>query len=281
MTTDPHDPGRQPGHGPITQMAVSMTGAGGSEHETEPPGAAADSVRAGHEPDKFEVRGILYVPAVVVIVLILAYLLVTGLFSYAMSKRSADEARAKQENPQVVELTQPPHNDRVGRTSSTEPEQLRDPQGRPLAHTGVPQPRLEGVQQTLNDPRMPGNDPSSYRSKLPDPEGNNPVWIHPEDLRPENYVSRFGDPVLGQKILARFGWADEGKKLARVPIDEAIKLAAEKKLKLPVRKDPVKLPDTSAERAKLSNAGRGEWPPAPAAEPKKDGDQKNSKQEKK
>jgi hypothetical protein len=271
MATDPHNPEPRPGHSPLAQMAVSMTGAGGSEHETEPPGAAADSVRAGHEPDKFDVRGILYVPGVVVITLILAYLLVTGLFSYAMSKKASDEARAKQQNPQVVELTQQPINERFARISSTEPQTLKDPQGRPLPNTGVPQPRLEGLQVTRESPGMPGNDPANYRSKLPDPEGNNPVWIHPEDLRPENYVSKFGDPVIGQKILVRYGWADEGKTLVRVPIGEAIKLVAEKKLKLPVRKDPVQLPDTSAGRAKLSSAGRGEWPPAPPQ--KKDGKQ--------
>ena len=81
------------------------------------------------------------------------------------------------------------------------------------------------------------------------------------------------DPVRGEKFLTSFSWADEGKRIARVPINEAIKMAAEGKLKLPVRKDPVKLPETTAERAGMSNSGRGK----PSATPAKKDEHKDDK----
>ena len=75
--------------------------------------------------------------------------------------------------------------------------------------------------------------------------------------------------------------ADEGKRLARVPIDEAIKMVAAGKLQLPVRKDPVKVPETSVGRARLSNSGRGGQPPVEppptTPSPHKDGEHKDGK----
>lgn len=269
-------PQNQPPHedNPLTAMLISLSGSGGPAHETGPPGANELSVRAGHEPDRFQVRSILYVPAAVVVVLVLAYLLVTWLFAMAMSGKDADLARAKQRNPLATEQNTRNWDARIGEVSSTDP---RAPSG---DHpTGVAQPRREGLYQTLN--KTDGTpDPEHYRSKLMDPEGNNPIDIRPEDLRPENYVGHYFDPVRGEKVLARYGWADEGKKLARVPIDEAIKMVAEGKLKLPVRKDPVKLPETTAERARMSNAGRGGQPPFPVPttpSPNKGGDHKDHK----
>jgi hypothetical protein len=266
-------PQNQPPHedNPLTAMLISLSGSGGPAHETGPPGANELSVRAGHEPDRFQVRSILYVPAAVVIVLVLAYLLVTWLFAMAMGGRDADLVRAKRENPLATEQNTVDWDDRAGRISSTRPKPL--PVEQPA---GTAQPRREGIYQTLN--KTDGRpDPEFHRSKLPDPEGNNPVDIRPEDLRPENYVGYVFDPVRGEKVLARYGWADEGKKLARVPINEAIRMVAEGKLKLPVRKDPVKLPETTAERARMSNSGRGGKPPFPvptAPSPNKDGDHK-------
>jgi hypothetical protein len=252
-------PQNQPPHedNPLTAMLISLSGSGGPAHETGPPGANELSVRAGHEPDRFQVRSILYVPAAVVVVLVLAYLLVTGLFSWAMSGRDADLARAQQQNPLATEQNTADWDKRVAQVSSTRPKPL--PFDQPA---GTAQPRREGLNVTLNknDGRP---DPEFFRSKLPDPAGNNPVDVRPEDLRPDNYVGYVFDPVRGEKFLARFGWADEGKRIARVPINEAIKMVAEGKLKLPVRKDPVKL-QTTAERAGTSNSGRGKPPATPA-----------------
>lgn len=272
--SDPYHPEQPHEDNPLTAMLISLSGSGGPAHETGPPGANELSVRAGHEPDRFQVRGILYVPLAVVGVLVVAYLLVTWLFAMAMSGKDADLARAKAQNPLATAENTKDWDSRIGQISST------DPRAQSGDHpTGVAQPRREGLYQTLN--KTDGTpDPEFYRSKLPDPEGNNPVDVRPEDLRPENYVGHYFDPVRGEKFLAKYGWADEGKKLARVPIDEAIKMVAEGKLKLPVRKDPVKLPETSVGRARLSNSGRGGRPPAPVPttpSPNKDGEHKDHK----
>jgi hypothetical protein len=252
-------PQNQPPHedNPLTAMLISLSGSGGPAHETGPPGANELSVRAGHEPDRFQVRSILYVPAAVVVVLVLAYLLVTWLFAMAMSSKDTDLVRAKRENPLATAENTADWNKRIAEVSSTRPEPLPGEQA-----TGTAQPRREGLYQTLN--KTDGTpDPEFYRSKLLDPEGNNPIDVRPEDLRPENYVGHYFDPVRGERLLARYGWADEGKKLARVPINEAIKMVAEGKLKLPVRKDPVK-PETITWRDGMSNSGRGKPPAAPA-----------------
>jgi hypothetical protein len=265
--TNPHNPNEpRPGDSPLTQLIVSMSGASGAEHETEPPGVGTESVRAGHEPDKFEVKGILLVPAFVVVTLILAYLLVSGIF-FSINESPG----AVNDNPQVARQNLDadgnlrPLNERFARISSTDPKNLPDQPG-----TVVSQPRLEELKITRD---KDSNDPPYYRSKLPAAEGNSPE-LHPEDLRPDRYVSRIGDPVVGRPILAEYGWADQGKRIARMPIDEAIKAVVAQK-KLPVRKDPVPIDRTSEDKAKQSSAGRGgpsqPQPTAPTAPaPKKD-----------
>ncbi|HET6572424.1 MAG TPA: hypothetical protein VFG68_02390 [Fimbriiglobus sp.] len=250
-TPHPHGPHED---NPLTAMLVSLSGASGPGHETGPPGANEQSVRAGHEPDRFRVRNILYVPAAVVAVLALAYLLVTGLFSVVMSGEQAELAKARQQNPLATAEETTNWNKRAGQISSTNPEPLDQP-------SGTAQPRREHLYQTLN--KAGGPDPEFYRSKLPDPEGNNPIAVRPEDLRPENYVGHYFDPVKGEKVLATYGWADAAHTLARVPVNEAIKMVAAGKLTLPVRKDPITIPETTVGRARMSNAGRGGKPPFP------------------
>jgi hypothetical protein len=223
-------PPERPGDKPFSQMVVSMTGASASDHETEPPGADPTSVRAGHEPDQFGIKGVLYVPLAVVATLVVAYLLTTGIF-FNINKRAP---YAADPNPQLIERNKVTLNESFARISSSDPK------------AESKQPRLEGLRQTGDE-----QDPAYMRSKLPLAEGNSPE-MRPEDLRAENYV----DPLTKQKILVEYGWADQGKRVARVPIGEAIKTLSAGK-KLPTRKDAVRLNDTSDERAKLSNAGRG------------------------
>ena len=239
-------PQNQPPHedNPLTAMLISLSGSGGPAHETEPPGANELSVRAGHEPDRFQVRSILYVPAAVVVVLVLAYLLVHLAVRHDHERPGRRPGPARQQNPLATEQ----NTAELGRAGR--PDQLDRPEAaaRRASRPVTAQPRREGIYQTLN--KTDGRpDPEFHRSKLPDPAGNNPIDVRPEDLRPENYVGYVFDPVRGEKFLPSFGWADEGKRIARVPINEAIRMAAEGKLKLPVRKDPVKLPETTAERA--------------------------------
>jgi hypothetical protein len=257
--SDPHGPERR-SDSPLVQMMVSMSGASAPEHETEPPGADPVAFRAGHEPDRFQVKGILYVPIFVTVVVLIAFGLTSAIFFGLIRQPSTKPVG----NPQGAALNQAPINERFARISSTDPKPLP---GRP--DTGVAQPRLEYLRQTGSD--GPFGDPPHLRSRAPLGQGNSPEY-RPEDLRPENYV----DPKSGQKILAGYSWADEGKRVARVPIGDAIKLVVAQK-KLPTRKDekgqPVKGPPvTSEDRAKLSNAGFGGTQSGSAIAPKLHGD---------
>ena len=239
MSTPQGEHGHGRGDSPLVQVMVSMSGAAAPEHETSPPGADATSVRAGHEPDAFGVKGILYVPALVAATLVAAYVFVTVVFNLIRNP-----APAAGSNPQVVALNDQPFNDRAGRISSTEPKPVEGKPG-----TAVAQPRLEYIREQAGDAK--NNDPNYYRSKRALQEHNSPE-IRPEDLRAENYV----DPATGKKVLAEYGFVGDKKDVVRVPIDAAIKMVGDGKLKLPVRKDPVKLSDTTDAAAKFSNGGR-------------------------
>lgn len=223
---------------PLVQLMVSMTGASAPEHETEPPGASADAVRAGHEPDRFSIRGILYVPGFVVLTLIVAYILVSGVFF-----NIKDPAPSPSANPLAMERNHGPINERFARISSSDPAAT------------VKQPRLEYLKQT-GEPEHPAYE----RSKLPLATGNSPE-LTPQDLLPENYA----DPATGRKVLAEYGWVDQAKGIASMPIDVAIQQLVDGK-KLPVRKNPVKLSTATGNRANLSNSGRG-GPSATATPP--------------
>lgn len=243
---------------PIVQMLVSMTGASAPEHETEPPGADKQSVAVGHEPDRFQVKGILYVPAAVVGLLVFAYLVITGLFGFLTSRNAKQDAAA---NPVTKAINDQSINERFGRISSTD------------INAPVKQPRLEMLRETKAPETK--EDPRFSRSKQAiETPGVNPPEIRPEDLRPENYV----DPTFKAKVLVEGGAVGPaGSGLVRIPIADAIKfLAIDAKghshalmdQYVPTRKDAVKLPKTTADRSKLSNGGYG-GPSAPQPAPKK------------
>ena len=242
------------GHGhkddsPLVKMMVSMSGAAAPEHETSPPGAEAVSVKAGHEPDRFDVKGILYVPALVAATLFVTYFLVSGIFYWIRDPKSPAGT-----NPQVTALNDNSFNARAGRISSTDPEPVENRPG-----TAVPQPRLEFIRESAGGREKDA--PVYYRSERGMQERNSPE-IRPEDLRADNYV----DPASGKKVLAEYGYVgDKTKNVIRVPIDEAIHMVEHGKLKLPVRKDPVKLAATTDGSAKISNGGK--VAPAGAAVP--------------
>jgi len=238
--SDPHKTG-QP-DSPLMQLMVSMTGAGGSEHGETPPGADLTALRAGHEADKFGIKGIVLVPIFVTIVLLMTYGIVTVTFN-VINKPPAPEHAPTAETEKILKRNAASANDRFAMTNSVDPK--------PLEGKVVAQPRLEALQ------RMEGNDPDHYRSKLPLPTGNSPE-IHPEDLRPDRYV----DPASRRKVLIETAWIVEGK-VAHIPIDEAMKAVLKK---LPVRKEPVAVTGTSESRSKQSSAGRG-GPSQPVAVP--------------
>lgn len=225
----------------------------GIGHDQEKPGAEPESVRAGHEPDWFDARGVVFIPILVVIAAVLTYGVVTLLFA-VFDPGKADDRGA---NPMAKAENDKPFNERVTRISS---------QDENAKHR---QPRLEWVRQV--EPKHAG-EPTYYRS-MKTPETGNPPEIRPEDLRAENFV----DWNTGEKPLADYKWLSQGKGVARIPVSEAMKiLAADKKL-------PAKAGRPAAPpKPTLSNGGQGRITDtrptsapvpkadAPKPEPKKD-----------
>lgn len=242
---------------PKEAVVVSLTGASHSEHDTDVPGAERDSVRAGHEPDKFGVKSILAVPALLVAMVLVAFGIVTAVF---LTQYTRFVPAAAGTNPQAVEMnttvskdgktrSERDISDRFARIGSTAPKDLAG-----LPGTAVPQPRLEYLKQT--EPQTE-TDPPFERSKRPVESASNTYEIRPEDLRAENYV----DPVTKEKVLATYGWVDADKQVARMPIGEAIRqVLASKKLK--ARKDAIPSPGSSIHTPTLSNGGRPAQPNA-------------------
>lgn len=244
---------------PMVQMLVSMSGASAPEHETDPPGVEDASLKAGHEPDRFQVKGILYVPAAVVVLLIFAYTCITSIFGALRARDARADAAA---NPITKAINDETINKRFSRISSTDEK------------APVKQPRLEMLRET-KEPNTE-EDPAFYRTKqwVPTP-GVNPPEITPQDLRPERYV----DPATGQRILVeRAPVGKPGSGLVRIPIAQAIKLLSSPKHEehdhdlmdkfVPVQKNPVKLPTTNVDTAKISTGGTG-GPSDPRPEPAK------------
>ena len=250
--SDPPRPLDAPG-APVKDNALnvvfaSMSGMGADEHGTHPPGAAAQSVQAGHEPDRFNARAILYVPLLVVLTALFAFGTITTLFLTIVRKAEPNANT----DPQTAAISQLPQNERFARISSTDPAAV------------VPQPRLEYLKQVENSPTDPGH----YRSKRPLQEYRGATYeIYPEDLRPDRFI----DPTQHRKILIETGFADKAKQIAYIPIADAMKMVVDGH-RLPTRKDGKNEADKgmlanttpSDLRAKLSNSGRG-GPSMPAA----------------
>ena len=225
---------------PLNVLFASMSGMGASEHDTHPPGATAESVQAGHEPDRFNARAILYVPLLIVVTVLVAFGIITTLFLTIVRKAEPNANT----DPQAAAIGTLPINERFARISSTDPK------------AAVPQPRLEYIKQVENSP----TDPTHYRSKRPIEYAGATYEIRPEDLRPQNFI----DPTRHRKILIETGYVDSDKKIASIPIADAMALLIDGH-KLPSRKggqnelDKGMLANTTPSdlRAKISNSGRG------------------------
>lgn len=249
--SDPPRPADQSGpaapDNALNVVFASMSGMGADEHGTHPPGAAVQSVQAGHEPDRFNARAILYVPLLVTLTALFAFAIITTLFLTIVRKAEPNAST----DPQTAAITQQPLNERFARISSTDPLAV------------VPQPRLEYLKQVENSP----TDPAHYRSKRPIEHRGATYEIYPEDLRPERFI----DPTQHRKILIETGYADKAKQVAYIPIADAMKMVIDGH-RLPTRKDGKNEADKgmlanttpSDLRAKLSNSGRG-GPSMPAA----------------
>ena len=200
----------------------AMTGATApGEHVEHPPGASAESQTAGHEADRFDARGILYVPALVIVTVILSYALITVLFNAVEIGKPQADASASEK---AKEESAKPYAERVTRISSTDEKA-------PFAA-----PRLEYVKQ-LDNPKA---DPVFYRSYTPAASRTNTYEIRPQDLYPDRYT----DPATGKKVLA--------EDAPLIPVNRAMHLLASK---LPARKD-LKPTTTTTDKAKLSNGGQ-------------------------
>jgi hypothetical protein len=191
-------------------------------------GVDPEAIRRGHEKDVYDTASVVSVPLMVVGFFVLGFAVTTAIFWYVTSQGGDPEAHAA-----ATARNAAPLNERLGRI-----------------HRGgeIDQPRLE--------PLVLREEGSTVFPRQPLRQGNSPQ-IHPEQIR----VSRENTPALYES-----GWLDKGK-VARIPIDEAMKIAAEKDvLKARVeeyRATPWRFLPTAA------NAGRGAGsstvqPPKPA-----------------
>jgi len=243
----PETPAAAPHDNALNAVFVAMSGMGADEHGTLPPGARVESVQAGHEPDRFNAKTILYVPLLVALVALVGFGVITTMFLTIVRKAEPNGNT----DPQAAAIGQLPINERFARISSTDPK------------AAIPQPRLEYIRQVENSPK----DPTNYRSKQPIEYPGNTYEIRPEDLRAANFI----DPTRKRKILIETNYTDKAKTVASIPIADAMAMLI-KDHKLPTRKNGVNeadkgmLANTTASdlRAKLSNSGRG-GPSMPAA----------------
>lgn len=239
--SDPPRPGQPAQEPALNVLFASMSGMGADEHDTHPPGATAESVQAGHEPDRFNARAILYVPLLIVVTVIVGFAIVTTLFATIVRKAEPNANT----DVQAAAIGTLPINERFARISSTD------------ANAAVAQPRLEYFKQVENTT----SDPTThYRSKRPVEAAGATYEIRPEDLRPQNFI----DPTRHRKILIETGYVDRDKKIASIPIADAMTMLIAGH-KLPSRKggqnelDKGMLANTTPSdlRAKISNSGRG------------------------
>ena len=161
-----------------------------TEHDAPNSDVNPESLKQGHEPDKINVRLILYVPVAIFFTFVLAYVVVTVIID-----NLREGHKTPGENLPATARNEAAMNDQLSRISSTNPK------------ADVRQPRLEGLNELIKDGQ-------SVQSNVPTKEGNS-VQYHPEDLRPS--AERW-------KILQEYGWRDKSKDIVRIPIMEAIKV---------------------------------------------------------
>lgn len=188
------------------------------------------SLRAGHEPDTFYVKPILSIPLAVVVTFVIAFAVAAAVYAYFATNRPDPL-----ENPMAAERGKVPLNERLTRIDRAGQDKDRRPE--------VDQPRLEPLRRLENEGKM--------LAQPPLPAGNSPE-LHPEDVR----AGRAAE-------LQKAGWVDKDK-VARIPIEDAMKAAAHKKDFFPVQKD-AKRPGGTDVRPSASNGGQpGVEPGKPA-----------------
>ncbi len=204
-TTNSPTPGGPAGPQPGAGREWPNDAADGSRGDDSGGGGGVDpqAIRTGHEPDAFAVKPIIGVPVAVGAAFVLAFVVTSLVFGYFMTR--ADDPMA---HPIASERSKAETNDRLARIESEKTTGTKE----------VDQPRLEGLQQLTNN--------GATTTQTPIGPGNSPYY-HPEDLWAAN--------VPG---LHRTEWVGKDKKVARIPIDEAMKMLAAPG-KLAVAKDKV------------------------------------------
>ena len=124
------------------------------------------SLKQGHEPDRIDVKPILYVGGVLIVTFIVTYTTVT-LIVNSLRATSTETPN----NRIAANRSEAPLKDRLNRISSSDNK------------ADYKQPRLEGLE------RLKGEDPPWVRSTERTPEGNSPHY-HPEDLRPSSDLGK-------------------------------------------------------------------------------------------
>jgi hypothetical protein len=209
--------------------AVTGATSAASHHHEDAPGTNADSLKAGHEPDRFDAKGIIMVPFGVVGTAFVAYVIVSVLFGQ-LEFGAPD--RSNVQSPQAAQAADRPYNERVASIDSTDP------------HAKVSEPRLEGMRVIEAVRNGKTDDPPFVRS-FQSADGTVKV-VTPRDLYPD----RYHDPLTGKKLLADYELLNKDKGVARIPIAEAMKL-----VKLPVAKDAAAANSSTGSNPKLSNGG--------------------------
>jgi hypothetical protein len=222
----------------------AMTGATApGQHHEGPTGTNTESVKAGHEPDRFDARGIIAVPFLVVAVTACAYFLVTALFSYLEpgAPTAASNAAAAADNAKSF-------NERIAAISSSDP------------NAKFAQPRLEYLKSIDNKrPTASKPDPVFLRS-FEASKSNNTYELTPQDL----YPGKFTDPITGKKLLDEFEWVAKDKNVARIPVNTAIQLLAGR-----LKSKPGSAPLGTNGTPTQANGGQAIAPPSmPATAPK-------------
>ncbi|QEL15368.1 hypothetical protein [Limnoglobus roseus] len=213
----------------------AMTGASAPpsshDHDVDTPGAKPESVTAGHEPDRFDAKGIIFVPILVIITAGIAYVIVTTLFSqFEFGK--LDTSKGVVQNQQAADEAAKFYNDRIATISSTNPG------------AEFKEPRLEWLRNIDASRNGKTPDPAYVRSFQPGDKDRTPI-MSPQDLHPDRYT----DPLSGKKLLADYEYVNDKKSVARIPIADAMKMVhlASKKV----------TPNTSYGTApKMSNGGQ-------------------------
>ncbi|MBL8866976.1 MAG: hypothetical protein JNK93_15570 [Planctomycetia bacterium] len=209
--------------------AVTGATSAASHHHEEAPGTNPDSLKAGHEPDRFDAKGIIMVPFLVIGTAFVAYVIVTLLFGhyeYGAPDKSNVQSQA------AADAAAKPFNERVATIDSSDP------------HAKVSEPRLEFVRKIDSSRNGKPDDPVYVRS-FQSADGNTPI-VTPRDLYPD----RYRDPLSGKPVLADYEYTTKEKTTARIPIADAMKL-----VKLPVKKDAPSANSSTGSNPKLSNGG--------------------------